>query len=65
MQQVIIVYEKRSKKLLAYMEPDYPVFECNIVKIPEVNVFSTKKKEGEIYVRDNKWHVNEEALFNK
>ena len=46
MNQVAIVYEKETRKLIATMEFRSIVTDCNILKIPGVEVVITMKVDG-------------------
>ena len=63
MQQIAVIYEKESKRLLATIEFVDFVTNCNILKIPTVEVVITANIEGLFYVKNNEWHVNEKLLY--
>ncbi|WP_337530252.1 hypothetical protein [Zhenhengia sp.] len=65
MNQVAIVYEKETRKLIATMEFRSIVTDCNILKIPGVEVVITMKVDGLFYVKDNEWHVKEQLIYKQ
>lgn len=65
MNQVAIVYEKETRKLIATMEFRSIVTGCNILKIPGVEVVITMKVDGLFYVKDNEWHVKEQLIYKQ
>lgn len=63
MNQISIIYEKETKRLLATMEFKDFITDCNILKIPGVEVVITMKVDGLFYVKNNEWHVNEQLIY--
>lgn len=65
MNQVAVIFEKHTKKLLACIEFNHFMASCNIVKIPSVEVVVTVKSDEQFYVENNEWYVNEKLLYKK
>ena len=63
MNQIAVIYEKDTKRLLATIEFKDLVTGCDILKIPGVEVVISIKVDGLFYVKNNNWHVNEKLLY--
>lgn len=63
MNQIAVVYDKETKQLLASIEFNDVITNCNILKIPGVDVVITMNVDGLFYVKDNKWYVNDQKAF--
>lgn len=61
--QIAVVYEKETKRLLATIEFKDFITKFNILKIPGVEVVISKNVDGLFYVKNNEWHVNEHLLY--
>lgn len=65
MNQIAVIYEKETKRLLAAMTFKDFIINCDIVKIPSVEVVISAKVDGLFYVKNNEWHVNEQLLYDQ
>lgn len=65
MDQIAVIYVDSNKDLIAVLEFNDIITNCDIKKVPGVNVVISKRVDNLFFIEDNKWKVNENLLFSQ